>query len=527
MDLILNGEPVEVQDQPASALELLRSVLGVRSVKDGCSPQGQCGSCTILIDGEPRLACVTPALRLASRRVVTVEGLDPEIRTRLVDRFWAEGASQCGYCTPGILVRMAWLLSREQPPTRELVRRHLGGHVCRCTGYEPIVTALTGWATTSGPARHCPSAARRAELEGGAAQNLTAETVLGAGGFAADRAPVGARLVSYRADGATVSGANWAELRPALGLPVGRRSPGRGAPPLGFPSDGFKLVLATSYVDPAYLELDAAAAEPGQPAIRAAGNGGDFGGKATTIQGVDLESAAAEEASRCQGPALASLTREFLVLFGPKRPPVALAAGHDGRIVGRIPAGVDLVPRIAAGLGPLAPRLVVESVPLMGPPMSVAIRDAGWLEGAVFAACIDREPGDTDWVGVADGPVTAAARLAGGRLEIRVEGVGDPLDLVTLRSYCYGAAHFGLSLVTSEAVLVEPDGRVASSTLRSLGLLKATDMPAVELEIASGEGPPRRASGAVAAAAAAAAWLAGGLAPGWPIGRLPWQGKEV
>src|SRR6185295_3747606 len=88
-----------------SLLSVLRERLGIVSVKDGCAPQGQCGCCTVLIDGAPRVACVTAASRVAGRSVHTIEGIDPDVRDQLVDAFVATGASQCGFCTPGILVR--------------------------------------------------------------------------------------------------------------------------------------------------------------------------------------------------------------------------------------------------------------------------------------------------------------------------------------------------------------------------------------------------------------------------------------
>ena len=97
-----NGRAVVV-DAPAdeSLLYVLRERLGVLSVKDGCAPQGQCGCCTVLVDGEPRVACVTPISRVAGRAVTTVEGLDPAARDRLAASFVATGGSQCGFCTPG------------------------------------------------------------------------------------------------------------------------------------------------------------------------------------------------------------------------------------------------------------------------------------------------------------------------------------------------------------------------------------------------------------------------------------------
>src|SRR5436190_4040112 len=103
-----NGAAVDVPIEPTeSLLSVLRERLRLLSVKDGCAPQGQCGCCTVLVDGEPRVACVTPVTRVDGREVTTVDGLDPTVRDDLIARFVATGGSQCGFCTPGILVRMA------------------------------------------------------------------------------------------------------------------------------------------------------------------------------------------------------------------------------------------------------------------------------------------------------------------------------------------------------------------------------------------------------------------------------------
>jgi aerobic-type carbon monoxide dehydrogenase small subunit (CoxS/CutS family) len=107
---VLNGAPVEVDadvERGESLLNVLRERLGIVSAKDGCAPQGQCGCCTVLVDGEPRVACVTPAARVEGRAVTTIEGLDPTERDRAAAAFVAAGGSQCGFCTPGIVMRFA------------------------------------------------------------------------------------------------------------------------------------------------------------------------------------------------------------------------------------------------------------------------------------------------------------------------------------------------------------------------------------------------------------------------------------
>src|SRR5690606_7935740 len=96
----LDGREVTVADDRVTLLDALRDHLGARSVKDGCSPQGQCGCCTVLVDGQPRVSCVTPVRRVAGRDITTVDGLDERTRHTWADAFLTAGASQCGFCTP-------------------------------------------------------------------------------------------------------------------------------------------------------------------------------------------------------------------------------------------------------------------------------------------------------------------------------------------------------------------------------------------------------------------------------------------
>jgi aerobic-type carbon monoxide dehydrogenase small subunit (CoxS/CutS family) len=117
-------------------LAVLRERLGILSVKDGCAPQGQCGCCTVLVDGEPRVACVTPVSRVAGRSVTTLEGLVPADRDRLAGAFVATGGSQCGFCTPGIIMRVSGGRARD-------LDRALAAHLCRCTGWRTVYDAIT------------------------------------------------------------------------------------------------------------------------------------------------------------------------------------------------------------------------------------------------------------------------------------------------------------------------------------------------------------------------------------------------
>ncbi|QXC60080.1 2Fe-2S iron-sulfur cluster binding domain-containing protein [Aquihabitans sp. G128] len=113
----VDGSQVEVPDDGASLLEALRDRLGRRGPKDGCSPQGQCGCCTVLVDGAARVACVTPVRRIAGRSVTTVDGLAPEVVEDWSQALCATGGSQCGFCTPGIVVRLAALREKGGDPT--------------------------------------------------------------------------------------------------------------------------------------------------------------------------------------------------------------------------------------------------------------------------------------------------------------------------------------------------------------------------------------------------------------------------
>jgi len=138
----LNGEPVEVGPHP-HLLAALREELGITSAKDGCSPSGQCGCCTVLVDGKAMASCLMPLEKIAGKSITTLEGFDAAERERYASAFAATGALQCGFCTPGIVVRMKALLDKKGSAlTREEAARHLGAHLCRCTGYTKILDAV-------------------------------------------------------------------------------------------------------------------------------------------------------------------------------------------------------------------------------------------------------------------------------------------------------------------------------------------------------------------------------------------------
>jgi carbon-monoxide dehydrogenase small subunit len=139
----LNGKPVMVRAPPAyNLLETLRNVLGLTGTKNGCS-EGECGACTVLMNGRAVHSCMTIMEQVRGAEVVTIEGLarDPESQA-LLKRFVEEGAVQCGYCTPGIVMASKALLAKNPRPSAEDVREALRGNLCRCTGYSRIVKAV-------------------------------------------------------------------------------------------------------------------------------------------------------------------------------------------------------------------------------------------------------------------------------------------------------------------------------------------------------------------------------------------------
>ena len=125
-----------------SLLELLRDELGITTVKDGCAPEGSCGACTVLVDGRAVVSCAQKARHAQGRSVVTQEGLPAEVRDRWAESFVASGASQCGFCSPGIVMKAEALLAKRPTPTRTEIARALAGNLCRCTGYVKIIDAV-------------------------------------------------------------------------------------------------------------------------------------------------------------------------------------------------------------------------------------------------------------------------------------------------------------------------------------------------------------------------------------------------
>lgn len=139
----VNDESRELAVEPQQLLiEVLRDQLGLTGTKHSCGV-GNCGACTVLVGGDPVLACMTLALAVRGRKIVTIEGLadGPELHP-LQRAFVDYGAIQCGYCTPGMILTAKALLDRNPAPSEEEVRRALSGNICRCTGYVKIVEAV-------------------------------------------------------------------------------------------------------------------------------------------------------------------------------------------------------------------------------------------------------------------------------------------------------------------------------------------------------------------------------------------------
>ena len=139
--LRVNGRPASPGDPGKRLLDFLREDLDLTGAKEGCG-MGECGACTVLVDGEPVCSCLVLVGQIAGADVVTAEGLAERGLHPVQEAFVEAHASQCGFCTPGMIVSAAALLSRDQRPDEDAVRLALAGNLCRCTGYASIFTAL-------------------------------------------------------------------------------------------------------------------------------------------------------------------------------------------------------------------------------------------------------------------------------------------------------------------------------------------------------------------------------------------------
>lgn len=494
----LNGKAVEVSGD-GSLLTALREHLGVRSVKDGCAPQGQCGCCTVLVDGDARVSCVTPVSRVRGREVVTLEGLPAVEQNSWADALCATGGSQCGFCTPGIVMR----LHDTEPDD---VKRALLAHLCRCTGWQTIVEAAVERPRRRD--RDLEAASRRASIEGGAAQRVAPEVALGLGGFADDTAPDNSLVAVLSAAGDWVIGESVAEARLRAGVIPGRRSTLGLRWPIDVPSDRrgeFTRVLRTTWVEPAYLEPDAVWCAPGAEPVGPLTNGGAFGGKRSTW----LRDEARRLADANARPVRLVLSREDVVRQGPKRPPLAAGIRPDG--TGAV--WIRSTPGVREALARCAPNWEVHEIEVPGPPTSLALRATPWAEIAVLKASLATH----DRVETADG-AWAEASISDAGVSILVS-CGSALDEVVLRSYCIGAAHMALGWVSSEGIAVDASGLVHDLTIRSFGVLRSVDTPPISVEIIDDGSEPRNGSDAVFAAVAAARWRRLDHRETWPVER--------
>lgn len=143
LSLTVNGEPVDVLVDPAKTLlEVLREDLGLTGTKHGCE-LGECGACAVLVNGDPVLSCLSLAVESTGAQVTTIEGVaEGGTLHPLQDAFADHGGSQCGYCTPGIILTAKALLDKHPNPTRDDIREALSGNLCRCTGYLQILDAV-------------------------------------------------------------------------------------------------------------------------------------------------------------------------------------------------------------------------------------------------------------------------------------------------------------------------------------------------------------------------------------------------
>ncbi len=143
IELVVNEESHEVAVKPNDTLlEVLRENLRLVGTKEGCS-SGECGACTVLLEGQPVLSCLILAVEVAGRAITTIEGLSrgDELHP-LQEAFVQHGAVQCGFCTPGMILTAAELMDREEKPDRSEIKQALSGNLCRCTGYTKIIEAI-------------------------------------------------------------------------------------------------------------------------------------------------------------------------------------------------------------------------------------------------------------------------------------------------------------------------------------------------------------------------------------------------
>ena len=502
---------------------MLRDRLGIEAVLDGCSPQGQCGCCTVLVDDAPRVACVTPARRVAGRQVTTAAGLSPGEQQRWSGAFLACGATQCGFCTPGIVCRLVGHERRGADLSdRATVDRALAAHLCRCTGWQTIREAAAHAASPPAETheRDPEAAARRASIETGGPQRSVPVSVLGAFDFGADGAPPGT-LTAVAGPNGLIHAESLTEARRQAGKVQGRRTTLEPVPPIQIPEPPagtqWDIRLATCWTEPGYLETDAAWCEPGAQ------------NRPTRWQTEAPSAARSHPRSATRPRQLANdlghpvrvlWSREDTVRRGPKRPPLAAGLHTDGTGIIRIAR----TPGATEVLQSVLPNAEIVEVDLPGPPTSMDLRAAVWAEAQMLATALNRlqsgkwlNAGTTTVEITSSEGALAQATVGPAGIEVQVDA-GDPLDMTTLRSYAIGASHMAWSWVTSEALAVDADGEVHDLTIRSFRIARSADTPHIQVTIEPSQRPPVPAGDAVFAAVAAATWLNRGAPAHLPTG---------
>jgi xanthine dehydrogenase small subunit len=300
------------------------------------------------------------------------------------------------------------------------------------------------------------------------------------------------------------------------------------------PEGTWARTLRTTWVEPAYLEPDAAWCAPGGDPAGPLANGGAFGGKVSSAVG-----AAARRLADEHGRAVRVLySREDTVALGPKRPPLAVGIDRDGRGVAHVVRPAEDADRahLLGAVATAAPGIGVRFVDVPGPPVSSAVRAATWAELTALRCTVGPPAGAIAGVGPADtviGPSGAEASAAivdaapdapgperpPETVHVQVR-CGRVLDEVVLRSYCVGAAHMALGMVRSEFLALGHDGTPRDLTIRSFGVLRAADTPRVEVLIVPDESASVNGSDAVFAAVLAAAHRRAGTPDRWPLAAM-------
>ncbi len=334
------------------------------------------------------------------------------MRDEWADAFTSVGASQCGFCTPGIIMRLAALGARRDAPTTTPSSALCSPTCAGARDGGPSSRRLARSTASDDPGYHgsATGAPARRDLRRGGSPGDARGGRRPGGGSRAWRVGAGALPRTpppptrwWRCPTAAAVGP-W-RLRSAEARARAERVPGRNSTvalrhPLEVPPGAWDLTLRTTFVEPAYLEPDASWCVPGGEPVTPLANGGAFGGKRSSPVGA-VARRLADETGR---PVRVVFSREDVVRLGPKRPPIAAGVRADGSgvvRVGRTPGSPDLAPW-AQAVASVAPGLVVEEVAVAGPPVSADLRAAGWAEAAVLLAALE--------AGAARGPGAGSSR---------------------------------------------------------------------------------------------------------------------